>query len=71
MCHSMEDYTGRERRKVRETVCMIQFVSYKICYRQNGGLKYALHGMVQENMDLGIFQETKSMGGIYMHELAR
>ena len=32
---------------------------YNISNGHNGGLKYGLHRMLQGNIDLGIFQETK------------
>ena len=43
----------------------ISFGTYNICNGRNGGLKSALRGMSQANMDLGIFQETKFTDGIY------
>ena len=43
----------------------IKFGTYNICNGRNGGLESALRGMSQENMDLGIFQETKVTDGIY------
>ena len=43
----------------------IRFGTYNICNGLNGGLESALRGMSQANMDLGIFQETKFMDGIY------
>ena len=49
----------------REAVCMIRFGFglYNIRNGRNGGLEFVLCGMSQNNMDLGIFQETKVMGG--------
>ena len=43
----------------------ITFGTYNIRNGRNGGLKLALQGMAQANMDLGIFQETKCTEGIY------
>ena len=40
-------------------------VTYNIHNRHNNGLELALWGMSQDNMDLGIFQETKLTDGIY------
>ena len=37
---------------------------------RNGGLESALRGMSQDNMDLGIFQETKLTYGIYTRSSA-
>ena len=45
----------------------IRFGTYNIQNGQNGGLESALQGMSQENLDLGIFQETKLTGGVYTH----
>ena len=36
----------------------------------NAGLKSALHGMSQSNMDLVILQETNITGSVYMRSLA-
>ena len=43
---------------------------YNIWNGHNGGLKYALRGMAQANIDLGVFKETKLNGGIYAWESA-
>ena len=43
----------------------IRFGTYNIRNRRNGGLEWALRGMSQANMDLGIFQETKLTYGIH------
>ena len=43
----------------------IIFGTYNIRNRRNGGLELALLGIAQANMDLGIFQETKCVDGIY------
>ena len=43
----------------------IRFGTYNICNARNGGLDSAPQGMYQANMDLGIFQETRVMDGIY------
>ena len=47
---------------------MIRFGSYNICNFQNGGIKYALQGMSQANLQLGIFQEMKVTRVIYTRE---
>ena len=41
------------------------FGTYNICNGRNGGLESDLRGMSQENLDLGIFQETNLTGGVY------
>ena len=46
---------------------LIRFGTYNICNGRNRGLKLALRGMSQANMDLGIFQEIKLTNGIYTH----
>ena len=43
----------------------IRFGTYNIRKGQKGGLKAALRGMSQANMDLGILQETKLTDGVY------
>ena len=48
----------------------IRFSTYNIRNGRNGGLESALPGMAQDNMDLGIFQETKCTDGIYTRESA-
>ena len=48
----------------------IRFGTYNIRNRRNGGMDSALRGLAQANMDLGIFQETKCMDGIYTCESA-
>ena len=49
---------------------LIRFGTYNIRNGRDGGLKAALHGMSQANMDLGIFQETKLTDEIYTCGLA-
>ena len=44
----------------------IRFGTYNIRNGRNSGLESILQGMFQANMDLGIFQETKVMDGIYI-----
>ena len=44
---------------------LIRFGTNNIYNGRNGGLESALRGMYQANMDLGIFQETKVIDGIY------
>ena len=43
----------------------IRFGTYDIRNGRNGGLESVLRGVSQAKMDLGIFQETKVMYGIY------
>ena len=50
---------------------LIRFGTYNIHNGRNGGLKAALRGMSQANMDLGILQETKLTDGIYTPGSAR
>ena len=47
----------------------IIFGTYNIRNRRNGGLKAALRGVSQANMDLCILQETKLTDGIYTRGL--
>ena len=49
---------------------MICFGTYNICNGRNGGLKSALRGMSQENIKLGVLQDTNLTGGVYMREYA-
>ena len=48
----------------------LRFGTYNIRNGRNRGLKLALWGMAQANMDLDIFQETKCKDGIYTRESA-
>ena len=43
----------------------IRFSTYNIRNGRNGGLEAALRGMSQNNMDMGILQETKRTDGVY------
>ena len=43
----------------------IKFGTYNIRNGRNGGLEAALRGMEQENLDMGIMQETKITVGVY------
>ena len=43
----------------------IRFRNYNIRNDRNIRLELALQGMSQENMEMGIFQETKLTGGVY------
>ena len=52
-----------------EEVCRIRFGLYNICNGRNGGPELALQGMSQDNVDIGLFQETKVTGGIYTRYL--
>ena len=47
-----------------------RFGTYNIRNGRNGGLESALRGMSQANMYLGIFQETKFIGGVYTCRLS-
>ena len=79
---SEEDNRDRKRKGVRwwGTRCSngsptgegvpIRFGTYNVRNGRNGGLEWALRGMTQANMDLGIFQETKWTDGIYTRESA-
>ena len=42
---------------------VVSFGTYNIRNGGNGGLKSALHGMSQANVDLGLLKETNIMGG--------
>ena len=44
----------------------IRFGTYNIRNGRKEGLKSALQGMSQANMDLGILQETKLTDGVYI-----
>ena len=59
----------RTRGSTKEEV-PIKFGTYNIRNRRNGGLESALRGMAQDNIDLGVFQETKCTEGIYTRESA-
>ena len=48
----------------------IKFGTYNIRNGRNGGLESALQGMAQDNIDLGVFQETKCTDGIYTRKSA-
>ena len=48
----------------------IRFGTYNIRNGRNGGLESELLGIIQANMDLGIFHETKVTDGIYFRRLA-
>ena len=45
--------------------CRLYIGTYNIRKCRKGGLEAALRGMSQDNMDLGILQETKLTDGIY------
>ena len=42
----------------------IRFGKYNVRNTQNGGLESAWRGVGQENVDVGVFQETKLTEGI-------
>ena len=48
----------------------ICFGIYNIRNRQSGGLELAVRGMVQSNVDVGVFQKTKLADSIYIQGLA-
>ena len=48
----------------------IQFEAYNIRNSRNGGLGLDLRGVLQANLDLGIFQYTKLTGKFYTCRLA-
>ena len=56
---------GIGRRRWGEGRTPIRFGTYNIRNGQNGGLKSALRGVGQENVDVEVFQETKLTEGIY------
>ena len=49
----------------------ICFGNYNIRNGRNGGLKSALRGMGQANVDVGVFQETKLTGGNLYAEIGQ
>ena len=49
----------------------IRLGTYNIRNGRSGGLESALRGMAQANIDLGVFQETKCIDGIYTCKSAR
>ena len=57
--------TGRRRRGGGGGRTLIRFGTYNIRNGRNGGLELALRGMGKSNVDVGVFQETKLMEGIY------
>ena len=65
MVGDVQDYWGvyTEKKPIR-------FETYNIRNVRNGGLDSALRGMSQSNMYLGIFQETKFIGGVYTCRLS-
>ena len=53
---------------MQEAVRMIRFGSYNIRNVLNVGIQSALQGMLQSNVDIGAFQETKVTKWVYMRE---
>ena len=49
----------------------IRFGTYNIRNGQNGGLESVLRGVGQENVDVGVFQDTKLTEGIYTRKSDR
>ena len=71
MYHSTGVSTGGDQVKgqgVARPTRPIRFSTYNIRNGWNGGLEYALRGISQANMDLGVFQETKLNKRIYTRE---
>ena len=66
MCQCKGSSTGGGWGARQETVRMIRFGMYNIRNGQNGGIESALQGMLQENVDLGVFQETDVTKVIYV-----
>ena len=60
-----EFYRGGGGAGRQEVVHLIYFGTYNIRNGQNGGLEYTLKRMLQDNVYLGVFQETKVTQGIY------
>ena len=52
-------------------VLPICFGKYNIRNGRNGGIESALQGILQANVDLGVFQETNANKGIYTQESSR
>ena len=48
---------------------LICFGPYNIRIGWNSGLELALRGVSQENVDVGVFQETKLTEGIYTQKV--
>ena len=65
MCRSIGGSTGGGRGGRQGAVRLIRFETYNIRNGWNRGLEYALRGMYQANMDLGVFHETKVTNGIH------
>ena len=71
MCRSTGVSTGGGRGKrqgVVRPIPPIRFGTYNIWNSRNRGLEYALRGISQANMDLGVFQDTKLTNRIYTCE---
>ena len=49
---------------------LIRFGTYNIRNGWNGDLELALRGMIQANVDVGVFQDNKLTEGIYPRFLA-
>ena len=62
--------TGGDQGVSQEAVRLIRFRRYNIWNVRNGGIESTLQGMLQENLDLGVFQETKVTKGMYTQELS-
>ena len=66
MCRSTEGSAGRVLEERWDSGQPIPFMSYKIINIRNRGLKSALRGMSEVNVDLGIFQEAVVVAGGFM-----
>ena len=71
MCQCTGGYTGRGKGDGREKIQPFLFGMYNIRNGQNGGLESALRGMLKENFDPGIFQETKVTWGNFVRKSSR
>ena len=67
-CRGCDGVRGRLRRGGGGVP--IRFKTYNIKNRRKGGLESALRETGKDNMDVGIFQETKLMDGMYTLVLA-
>ena len=71
MCRHTGFYTGGGRDEGQEQARLdrpIRFGTYNIRNGRNRGLEYALRGMYQANMNLGVLQETKLKKCIYTRD---
>ena len=71
MCKITEGSTGRGQGDGRDLDHPIRSRSYNIRNGQNGVLESALRKISQANAVLGVFQEEKFMGRIFVRESSR